>query len=187
MRCSSNEFDWSAVAIVRLQLLWAEGHSTTEIGRRMGVSKNAIVGKAHRLNLPARPSRSAGMASASRRSRAGRVAQLCRHSRAARGSQALPARSGLWPLKSGETNRTLCGLRRLSRRRCRFAPRSAEPTPVAGPSVSRGRAPSATATPQTRPANRIAPTTAGSPTSERNRNGKQPDQRLRNRGTGGPR
>ena len=56
MRCSSNEFDWSAVAIVRLQLLWAEGHSTTEIGRRMGVSKNAIVGKAHRLNLPARPS-----------------------------------------------------------------------------------------------------------------------------------
>ena len=56
MRCSSNEFDWSAVAIVRLRLLWAEGHSTTEIGRRMGVSKNAIVGKAHRLNLPARPS-----------------------------------------------------------------------------------------------------------------------------------
>ena len=27
-----------------------------EIGRRMGISKNAVVGKAHRLNLPARPS-----------------------------------------------------------------------------------------------------------------------------------
>ena len=34
---------------------WAEGLSTAEIGRRMGVSKNAVVGKAHRLNLPSRP------------------------------------------------------------------------------------------------------------------------------------
>ena len=33
-----------------------EGHSTAEIGRRLGVSKNAVVGKAHRLDLPARPS-----------------------------------------------------------------------------------------------------------------------------------
>ena len=48
--------DWSAEAIERLRALWAEGHSTAEIGRRMGVSKNAVVGKAHRLNLPARPS-----------------------------------------------------------------------------------------------------------------------------------
>jgi len=48
--------DWSAEAIERLRALWAEGHSTAEIGRRMGISKNAVVGKAHRLNLPARPS-----------------------------------------------------------------------------------------------------------------------------------
>ncbi|MGX9962049.1 GcrA family cell cycle regulator [Roseomonas sp. F4] len=48
--------DWTAEAIERLRALWAEGHSTAEIGRRMGVSKNAVVGKAHRLNLPARPS-----------------------------------------------------------------------------------------------------------------------------------
>jgi len=48
--------DWTAEAIERLKALWAEGHSTTEIGRRMGISKNAVVGKAHRLNLPARPS-----------------------------------------------------------------------------------------------------------------------------------
>ena len=48
--------DWTAQAIEQLKALWAEGHSTAEIGRRMGVSKNAIVGKAHRLNLPARPS-----------------------------------------------------------------------------------------------------------------------------------
>ncbi|TCZ66185.1 GcrA family cell cycle regulator [Roseicella aquatilis] len=48
--------DWTAEAIDQLRSLWAEGHSTAEIGRRMGVSKNAVVGKAHRLNLPARPS-----------------------------------------------------------------------------------------------------------------------------------
>ena len=51
-----NLMDWSAEAIDRLRALWAEGHSTAEIGRRMGISKNAVVGKAHRLNLPARPS-----------------------------------------------------------------------------------------------------------------------------------
>ena len=48
--------EWNAEAIDRLRALWAEGHSTAEIGRRMGVSKNAVVGKAHRLSLPARPS-----------------------------------------------------------------------------------------------------------------------------------
>jgi GcrA cell cycle regulator len=48
--------DWSAEAIELLRALWAEGHSTAEIGRRMAISKNAVVGKAHRLHLPARPS-----------------------------------------------------------------------------------------------------------------------------------
>ena len=48
--------DWNDEAIRRLRALWDEGHSTAEIGRRMGVTKNAVVGKAHRLDLPARPS-----------------------------------------------------------------------------------------------------------------------------------
>ncbi len=48
--------DWNDETIARIRDLWAEGHSTAEIGRRMGVTKNAIVGKAHRLNLPPRPS-----------------------------------------------------------------------------------------------------------------------------------
>jgi GcrA cell cycle regulator len=48
--------DWTEEAIATLRQLWAEGHSTAEIGRRMGISKNAVVGKAHRLNLAARPS-----------------------------------------------------------------------------------------------------------------------------------
>jgi GcrA cell cycle regulator len=48
--------EWSEETIVHLRGLWAEGHSTAEIGRRLGVSKNAVVGKAHRLDLTARPS-----------------------------------------------------------------------------------------------------------------------------------
>src|SRR5579871_2835385 len=47
---------WSEETILRLRELWEQGLSTAEIGRRLGVSKNAIVGKAHRLDLTARPS-----------------------------------------------------------------------------------------------------------------------------------
>lgn len=56
MRFVADAFEWNEDSVLQLETLWAEGHSTAEIGRRMGVSKNAIVGKAHRLNLPARPS-----------------------------------------------------------------------------------------------------------------------------------
>jgi GcrA cell cycle regulator len=48
--------EWAEETIVRLRALWDEGLSTAEIGRQLGVSKNAVVGKAHRLDLPARPS-----------------------------------------------------------------------------------------------------------------------------------
>jgi GcrA cell cycle regulator len=47
---------WDDETIRLLKDLWTQGHSTAEIGRRLGVSKNAIVGKAHRLELDARPS-----------------------------------------------------------------------------------------------------------------------------------
>lgn len=48
--------DWTDAVILSLRALWDEGLSTAEIGRRLGVTKNAVVGKAHRLVLPARPS-----------------------------------------------------------------------------------------------------------------------------------
>jgi GcrA cell cycle regulator len=47
---------WSAEADDRLRALWAEGLSSAAIGRAMGLTKNAVVGRAHRLKLPARPS-----------------------------------------------------------------------------------------------------------------------------------
>ncbi len=48
--------DWTNDAIEQLRTLWADGHSATRIGQMLGVSKNTIVGKAHRLKLPGRAS-----------------------------------------------------------------------------------------------------------------------------------
>lgn len=47
---------WTPERIEELTQLWNAGHSASVIGKRLGVSKNAVVGKAHRLKLPARPS-----------------------------------------------------------------------------------------------------------------------------------
>lgn len=48
--------DWTTEQIAELTRLWSEGLTTSEIGKRLGISKNAVVGKAHRLHLAARPS-----------------------------------------------------------------------------------------------------------------------------------
>ena len=47
---------WTPEKIERLERLWAEGWTTARIGEDLGVGKNAVVGKAHRLGLPKRPS-----------------------------------------------------------------------------------------------------------------------------------
>lgn len=46
--------EWTEKVIAELRQLWDEGHSTTEIGRRMGVTKNTIIGKSQRLELSER-------------------------------------------------------------------------------------------------------------------------------------
>ena len=43
MQTASSDFDWNDTTIGQLRALWAEGHSTAEIGRRLGTSKNAVV------------------------------------------------------------------------------------------------------------------------------------------------
>ena len=47
---------WTSQRIAELERLWATGASTAEIGRQIDVTKNAVVGKVHRLGLPGRPS-----------------------------------------------------------------------------------------------------------------------------------
>ena len=56
---ASSQLDWSNRLIAQLWKLWMQTDpqlSAKAIAERMGISKNAIVGKAHRLGLPARPS-----------------------------------------------------------------------------------------------------------------------------------
>ena len=48
--------DWTETRLQRLRDLWKEGVPTSEIGRQLGISKNAVVGKVHRLGLTPRPS-----------------------------------------------------------------------------------------------------------------------------------
>ena len=47
---------WTEQMVEDLKKMWDEGLTTGEIGKRLNVSKNSIVGKVHRLQLPARPS-----------------------------------------------------------------------------------------------------------------------------------
>ena len=47
---------WTPDLIKELKRLWNKGLTTVEIGNRIGMSKNAVVGKAHRLGLEGRPS-----------------------------------------------------------------------------------------------------------------------------------
>jgi len=74
---------WNDERIAELKKLWDEGLSASVIGERLGISKNAVVGKAHRLKLPSRPSpiKRGGTAS-SKPKRARKAAQAPRRSAA---------------------------------------------------------------------------------------------------------
>lgn len=49
--------EWTSTVIQQLRDLWTDKRlSTAEIGKRLHCSKNAIIGKARRLDLPGRPS-----------------------------------------------------------------------------------------------------------------------------------
>lgn len=47
---------WTEERLEKLKILWNEGLSISQIGEEMGVTRNAIAGKAHRLGLPKRQS-----------------------------------------------------------------------------------------------------------------------------------
>ena len=47
---------WTDEMVEELKKLWAEGVTTGEIGKRLNISKNSIVGKVHLLGLSGRPS-----------------------------------------------------------------------------------------------------------------------------------
>ena len=47
---------WDEEKLSKLKTLWDEGLPITKIGNELGVTRNAIAGKAHRLGLPKRNS-----------------------------------------------------------------------------------------------------------------------------------
>ena len=58
--------NWTDERVERLKRLWAEGLSASQIAAQLGgVSRNAVIGKVHRLNLPGR-AKAGGSTAASR-------------------------------------------------------------------------------------------------------------------------
>ena len=47
---------WNDDNVSRLRELWDQGLPTSQIGKLLGFTKNAVVGKAHRIGLERRPS-----------------------------------------------------------------------------------------------------------------------------------
>ena len=47
---------WNDDNVARLKELWDQGLPTAQIGKLIGFTKNAVVGKAHRIGLERRPS-----------------------------------------------------------------------------------------------------------------------------------
>lgn len=47
---------WTLERVLKLREMWAAGYSAGNIGRLIGVSKNSVIGKVHRLGLKPRPS-----------------------------------------------------------------------------------------------------------------------------------
>ena len=46
---------WTQERVERLEEFWASGMSAALIARALGVTRSAVIGKVHRLNLPERP------------------------------------------------------------------------------------------------------------------------------------
>lgn len=51
-----NDNPWTDEKVERLRVMWLDGKSVSEIAAALNISKNAIVGKRRRLELPSRPS-----------------------------------------------------------------------------------------------------------------------------------
>lgn len=55
---------WTEDRLKKLKTLWEKGLSISQIGEELGVSRNAIAGKVHRLGLPKRQSPISGKSQA---------------------------------------------------------------------------------------------------------------------------
>ncbi len=166
----ASDMDWTEEAIARLGAFWRDGHSTAEIGRRMGISKNAVVGKRTASACQSARARSRVRAPTARRARPRRHGPAAWASRnRARPRTACPhsARRVLWRhLKHRPRAETLCCLSLpWPSRRSRLPPAPPSASHAAGPSATPAGPGSGSATPTRCLASLTAPSTPGSPTS----------------------
>ena len=56
MLTEETKMSWNEENVARLRELWDQGLPTAQIGKLLGFTKNAVVGKAHRIGLERRPS-----------------------------------------------------------------------------------------------------------------------------------
>jgi GcrA cell cycle regulator len=79
---SMSEVAWSDDRVTILKSLWLEGVSASQIAKQLGgVTRNAVIGKVHRLGLSGRGVPSAPRVSAARRERPARPARPLRSAR----------------------------------------------------------------------------------------------------------
>tara|TARA_B100000963_G_scaffold224349_1_gene195590 strand:- start:60 stop:476 length:417 start_codon:yes stop_codon:yes gene_type:complete len=52
----TNKNIWDDTKLKELEDLWDQGHPISKIGEMLGVSRNSVAGKAHRMGLPKRTS-----------------------------------------------------------------------------------------------------------------------------------
>ncbi|MDP3736716.1 MAG: GcrA family cell cycle regulator [Hyphomonadaceae bacterium] len=97
---------WTEERVAELKKLWAEGHSASQIAKRLGsVTRNAVIGKVHRLGLSGRATPSRPVKRPPRLARPKPQQQLPRQAQT-RGSSALAVREAVAPapLTEAETN-----------------------------------------------------------------------------------
>jgi GcrA cell cycle regulator len=63
-----NSLNWTDERVERLKKLWSEGLSASQIAAQLGgVSRNAVIGKVHRLSLPGRAKAGGGTSARSQK------------------------------------------------------------------------------------------------------------------------
>lgn len=106
---------WTDEMVEELKRLWDQGITTGEIGRRLGISKNSIVGKVHRLGLEGRPSpikkngdapETKAPKTASKPSKSSKPAQVKSDKKSAETPKALePSKSSSKPVEKAKTKK----------------------------------------------------------------------------------
>jgi GcrA cell cycle regulator len=118
---------WTTNLVERLTKLWTEGATARQIAIELGVTRNTVIGKVHRLGLPGRPKRLAGTMPRRRKPRSrGATMRIVRP--AIRGNTALASMHAFEPERGPESDVSeniipigqRCSTLELSEGKCRW-------------------------------------------------------------------